>query len=91
MWNFDASPFSLRSLFGIGAFARQPASSADVHMKAVLKELASFEDYQLNDIGLCRADLTPEGLAIAGMRRRLKQARMDAEHAVAACTGRRAA
>jgi hypothetical protein len=83
MWNFDVSTISLRSFFGIGAFARRPVASADAQMEAALKELASFEDYQLNDIGLCRSDLTPEGLTIAGMRRRLEQARMDAEHPAA--------
>lgn len=44
-----------------------------------IRELSRFEDHELNDIGLCRSDLTPEGLAIAGNKRSLRQAAMDAE------------
>ena len=39
----------------------------------ILRDLRGLEDYQLNDIGLCRSDLTSEGLTIAAARRRLRQ------------------
>lgn len=91
MWIFDANTFSPGSFFGTGAFARRPAASADMQVDAALKELAFFAECQLNDIGLCRTHLTPVGLAIAGIRRGLKQVRMDADRAIAPGLGRRAA
>ena len=55
------------------------AGEEDREMARALKELAAFEDYQLHDIGLCRSDLTPEGLAVAGAWRSLKQAGLARE------------
>ena len=49
-----------------------------------LKELSTFSEYELNDIGLTRSDLTPEGLAAAGARRSLLQEQMDAERVTSA-------
>lgn len=87
MWNSYRNVFSYAALFGFRARDRRPETT----INQILKELASFEDYQLADIGLCRSDLTPESLTIAGMRRRLEQARMEAERAVVMPVIRRAA
>ncbi len=87
MWSFKSTFNSLAAPLGFGAGARRPEPT----ISEVVKELASFEDYQLADIGLCRSDLTPEGLTVAGMRRRLEQARMEAERAVATSVSARAA
>lgn len=43
-----------------------------------IRQLSRFSDLELNDIGLCRSDLTPDGLAAAGARRSLRQAAIDA-------------
>ncbi|WP_160314553.1 DUF1127 domain-containing protein [Candidatus Rhodobacter oscarellae] len=44
-----------------------------------IAELRSLQDYELADIGLCRSDLTPGGLEIAGARRAARQALIDQE------------
>lgn len=46
-----------------------------------ISQLRKFDDCELSDIGLCRSDLTPEGMADAGARRGLRQAAIDAENA----------
>lgn len=38
-----------------------------------IAELRAMADYELADIGLSRSDLTPEGLAILGAKRKAKQ------------------
>ena len=43
-----------------------------------IAELRVMADYELADIGLSRSDLTPEGLAIAGAKRKAKQGLGDA-------------
>ncbi|MEM1131165.1 MAG: DUF1127 domain-containing protein [Pseudomonadota bacterium] len=53
-------------------------AQSDTVYKA-LNELRDMPDYQLVDIGLSRSDLTPEGLATAGMRRRAKQRAISIE------------
>ena len=42
-----------------------------------LEELRYMSNHQLADIGLSRSDLTPEGLAIAGAKRALRQGLMS--------------
>jgi hypothetical protein len=70
----------------LGRFRTASASQtpADRSVAAALKKLSGFEDHQLADIGLCRSDLTPDGLAIAGARRSRRQAELDGEAAIAA-------
>ena len=42
-----------------------------------IKELEGLEEYQLADIGLCRSDLTLDGLATAAARRAREQRAID--------------
>lgn len=65
-------------------FRAEPTSHEDRAVAAALAELSRFEDHQLADIGLCRSDLTAEGLATAGARRGRQQAQIDFETATAA-------
>ena len=46
-------------------------------LETAVRELESFEDYQLADIGLTRSDLTVEGLATAGEKRAWLQSRIE--------------
>lgn len=39
-------------------------------LSAALCQLTRFSDRELSDIGLARSDLTQEGLAVAGTKRR---------------------
>ncbi|MEM7717890.1 MAG: DUF1127 domain-containing protein [Pseudomonadota bacterium] len=47
-----------------------------------IAELRAMEDYELADIGLSRSDLTPDGLAVAGAKRKAKQDLGDAHPVV---------
>lgn len=61
-------------------FSRSSANAAeDRKISEAIRQLSKFDDHQLNDIGLARSDLTPDGLAAAGARRRHRQAVIDAE------------
>jgi uncharacterized protein YjiS (DUF1127 family) len=62
-------------------FRAEPISHEDRAVAAALADLSRFEDHQLADIGLCRSDLTAEGLATAGARRARQQAQIDLETA----------
>lgn len=46
----------------------------DREIAEAIGQLSRFDDRELDDIGLCRSDLTPEGLAAAAARRSLRQA-----------------
>jgi uncharacterized protein YjiS (DUF1127 family) len=60
--------------------AEAPAINAeDRKVAAAIRQLSQFNERELNDIGLGRSDLTPEGLAEAGARRSLRQAAISAE------------
>ena len=74
-----------RSFYGIAmstvsaAQALFATSNDQTKIERAIAELQPLEDYQLNDIGLCRSDLTPDGLAAAGMRRSARQHAIDLE------------
>jgi hypothetical protein len=61
---------------------RRPGPAAtggeDRRIAQALGQLSQFDDRELSDVGLCRSDLTPDGLAAAGARRRARQAAIDA-------------
>ncbi len=62
------------------AFAKgSDEQNAKNDIDKALDELSKFSDHELYDIGLSRADLSPEGLAAAGERRSHQQAMIDAE------------
>lgn len=54
-------------------------SAGDRQIARAIGQLSQFDDRELTDIGLCRSDLTPDGLAVAGARRRQRQLAIDAE------------
>lgn len=68
---------ALRGFFGIrngGAVQRLRTATHSIGKERhALKELSRMSDYELADIGLSRSDLTFEGLAVAGVKRALKQ------------------
>lgn len=49
------------------------ARAQEREMTGTLRALSELEDYQLDDIGLCRSDLTPDGLEAAQRRRNWRQ------------------
>lgn len=53
------------------SFTFAAAAEHDERRKSdhALRQLRTLRDYDLYDVGLCRADLTPEGLAAAAERR----------------------
>ncbi|MEM6465180.1 MAG: DUF1127 domain-containing protein [Pseudomonadota bacterium] len=58
----------------LGTWARRLKGSIELnHQQQIIAELRKMEDYELADIGLCRSDLTPVGLAIAAARRKAEQ------------------
>lgn len=57
-----------------------PAINAEDRRTArAIRTLSGMDERELNDIGLSRSDLTPEGLAEAGARRSREQASIAAE------------
>ncbi|KRS19205.1 DUF1127 domain-containing protein [Roseovarius indicus] len=90
MWSLTTNVFSLPALFGIRGSMARPAGETDTRIVAALRELSTFEDHELSDIGLCRSDLTPEGLVLAGERRKTQQAAIDREAAFSVSAVRRA-
>lgn len=62
---------------------RRPASGIrhTGKINSAIRELKRMKDYELADIGLCRSDLTPDGLESAGARRSALQARIQREAA----------
>ncbi|MEM9271001.1 MAG: DUF1127 domain-containing protein [Pseudomonadota bacterium] len=58
----------------LGTWAQRVRGSIELnHQQQVIAELRRMEDYELADIGLCRSDLTPVGLAIAAAKRKAAQ------------------
>lgn len=65
--------------------AGEPAAETEDRKTArAIRQLSQLDDYGLSDIGLCRSDLTPDGLAEAAARRARRQAALDAEIAQSA-------
>lgn len=44
-----------------------------------IRALNGLEDYQLEDMGLCRSELTPDGLSVAAARRAAAQDEVSKE------------
>lgn len=55
------------------------AGDVDSNTARAIKDLSKCTEYELNDMGLSRSDLTPDGLACAGARRSYHQAKIDRE------------
>ena len=72
---FDRSSFMSVLVQHIRAAMAKPKQSEEERkIELALNELASFSENELNDFGLTRSNLTPEGLAVAGARHSLHPA-----------------